>query len=109
MNWIKLLDEVSNVEALLVLVNDYLLQFPDTYWSWIPRAARPGLVAQAEDIHGWHRRLAEAVEGSQAPNIRLQDLSVFFLRASARAHELEGNGHRPSNDRNYSGTANGQD
>lgn len=109
MNWIKLLDEVSTVEALLVLVNDYLLQFPDTYWSWIPRSARPGLVARAEDIHGWHRRLVEALEESRAPNIRLQDLGVFFLRASARAHELEGSGQRPSNDRNYTGTANGQD
>lgn len=109
LNWIKLLAEVASLEALLVLVNDYVLQFPDEYWTWIPRGARPGLVSREEDIHFWHRRLVEEMGKAAAPNIRLQDLSVFFVRASARALELHPrNGHAaPSNDRAFNGHSNG--
>lgn len=109
MNWIKLLGEATTIQALLVLVNEYILQFPDDAWSWIPRTARPGLMTREEDIHYWHRRLVEASSAATAPNIRLQDLSVFFVRAAARALELRGgNGHPDSsNDGRFNGHSNG--
>ena len=108
MNWIKLLSEATNLEALLVLVNEYVLQFPDDYWSWIPKGARPGLMTREKDIHYWHRKLVEAMAAAESPNIRLSDLSVFFVRAAARAIELrDGDGHHSSNDRQFDGHSNG--
>jgi hypothetical protein len=107
LNWIKLLQDVKSIEALLLLVNDFVLQFPSEHWSWIPKAARPGLMTRESDIHFWHQRLVEAMAGVEAPNIRLQDLGVFFVRAAARAHELRGNGGDPSNDRHFDGQSNG--
>jgi hypothetical protein len=96
MNWLRTVREANNVETLLAVVNEYLLAYPEAYWSWIPREARPRLVAAASELHEWNRRLSEELSASAAPNIRLQDLAVFFLQASARAIELDG-GEKPVN------------
>ena len=90
MNWLKAVGDASTIDALLAIVNDFLLQQPDDQWSWIPRGSRPSLIANAAELHHWHRKLAEDFSAIAAPNIRMQDLCVFFLRASARAMELEG-------------------
>jgi hypothetical protein len=89
MNWLKELGEVNSPEALLAAVNEYLLAQPEEYWSCIPRESRPRLVASVEELHAWHQRLATTVGTATNPNIYLQDLCVFFMRASARAHALE--------------------
>ena len=89
MNWLRALHEAGSVPALLAIVNEYLLAYPEAHWSWIPREARPRLVATEGDIHDWHRRLSEHMSAADDPNIRLQDLAVFFLQASARAIELQ--------------------
>ena len=89
MNWLKAVGDASNIDALLAIVNDFLLQQPEDQWSWIPRGSRPSLIANSAELHHWHRKLAEDFSAIAAPNIRMQDLCVFFLRASARAMELE--------------------
>ena len=90
MNWHKALIDSSTPDALLRVVNEYLLAYPEEYWSWIPRESRPNLVASADEVHAHHRRLSELLASTSSPNIRLQDLAVFFLQASARAIELAG-------------------
>jgi hypothetical protein len=90
MNWLKAVHDADSEHALLAIVNEYLLAYPEAYWSWIPREARPRLVASAADLHDWQRRLFEHLGTVASPNIRLQDLAVFFIQASARAIELEG-------------------
>lgn len=89
MNWLKTVADAQTIEALLTTVNEYLLQQPDESWSWVPRECRPQLVASEEDVHFWHRKLAAAFADATSPNIRMQDLCVFFVRASARALELQ--------------------
>lgn len=102
MNWLKALRDALSLDALLATVNDYLLQQPDEFWSWIPQQSRPRLVATEEDIHEWHRRLTEDLQRIESPNIRMQDLCVFFVRASARALELRRGAQGPSsNDREF--------
>ena len=88
MNWLKAVGDASTIDALLAIVNDFLLQQPEEQWSWIPRGSRPSLIASAGELHHWHRKLAEDFAAISAPNIRMQDLCVFFLRAAARAVEL---------------------
>ena len=88
MNWHKAVIDASTPDALLRVVNEYLLAYPEEYWSWIPREARPKLVATVEEVQAQHRRLSELIGTTTSPNIRLQDLAVFFLQASARALEL---------------------
>ena len=88
MNWLKAVLDATSLDRLLSVVNEYLLAFPEEHWSWIPRESRPRLVATAEDLHYWHTRLNELLAETASPNIRLQDLCVFFLRASARALDL---------------------
>ena len=88
MNWVKLLDEAGTMEDLLQLVNEYILEQPDEYISWIPSHARPTLLGNERDLHAWHLRISDELAAARDPNLRLQDLAVFFLRASARAHEI---------------------
>jgi len=102
-NWLKALFDATSLDRLLAIVNEYLLAFPEEHWSWIPREARPRLVASASELHEWHRRLSEAMAEATSPNIRLQDLCVFFVRASARALELGERGARPCNDGHQDG------
>lgn len=92
MNYLKALAEASSHEALLEVVNDYLLQQPEEFWSWVPRASRPTLVATVEEIHQWHRKLNDDLASATQPNIRMQDVCVFFVRASARALEIDERG-----------------
>ena len=89
MNWLKAVLDASTLDRLLSIVNEYLLAFPEEHWSWIPRESRPRLVATADDLHFWHTRLTELLAETASPNIRLQDMCVFFLRASARAMDLQ--------------------
>jgi hypothetical protein len=90
MNWLKAVGDASTTDALLAIVNDFLLQQPEDQWSCIPRGSRPSLIADAAELYHWHRKLADDFAAIAVPNIRMQDLRVFFLRASARAIELEG-------------------
>ena len=92
MNWHKAIMDAGTPDALLRVVNEYLLAYPDEYWSWIPRDARPRLVATVEELQAQHRRLSDLLGVTPSPNIRLQDLAVFFLQASARAIELADEG-----------------
>lgn len=95
MNWLKEVSQAATVEDLLTVVNDFILEQPDEHWSWIPRSSRPSLVATAQELHQWHHRLATDLAKAASPNIRMQDLAVFFLRASARAHQIALAAERP--------------
>jgi hypothetical protein len=88
MNWLKEVSQADTLDGLLMRVNDFILEQPDEHWSWIPKSSRPSLVATAQELHQWHHRIATDLARTASPNIRMQDLAVFFLRASARAHQL---------------------
>jgi hypothetical protein len=109
MNWHKALGEATRTEALLATVNEYLLAHPEEYWSWIPRETRPRLVSSVEELHEWHQKLAATVGEATNPNIHLQDLCVFFVRASARAVEIEQEARaaRLANDGTFAAESNG--
>jgi hypothetical protein len=51
-------------------------------------------VATVDELHGWHRRLADTIAEASSPNIRLLDLAVFFMQASARATAMGTQSHR---------------
>ena len=89
MNWLKELSDASTIDEVLQLVNDYVLEQPEEYMSWIPKAARPKLIATERELHDWNHKIAHELGNASNPNIRLQDLAVFFLRASARAHQVK--------------------
>ena len=90
MNWLRELSGCTTHEALLALVNDYLLQHTDDFWTWVPKGSRPSLVATVDEVHEWHRKLSHDLACATQPNVRMQDVCVFFVRASARAIEISG-------------------
>lgn len=88
MNWLKRITEATSIEDVLQVVNEYILEQPQEYLSWIPQAAQPNLVATEHELHDWNHRIAHELGGATNPNLRLLDLAVFFLQASARLHQL---------------------
>ena len=107
MNWLKAIAEADSHEELVAVVNDFLTHQVDEFWACIPLGLRPSLVASGSEIHDWHHRLADELARIEAPNIRLQDLCVVFVRASAREHEIASatKDGASSNDIAYSGAA----
>lgn len=87
-DFLKAVSQAATQDALLGIVNEFLLHHPEEFWSWVPRESRPHLVATVEELHQWQRRLTEHLAEATMPNVRMQDVCVFFLRASARALEI---------------------
>jgi hypothetical protein len=108
MNWLKEVADTSTLDGLLAVVNDYILGHPEEHWSWIPRASRPPLIASLEELQHWHRKICDDLAAARAPNIRMQDLCVFFVRAAARAIELQATQPASSNESITEPAANGQ-
>lgn len=88
MNWLREIEQAMTIEELMGVVNDFILQQPDEHWSWIPKSSRPKLIASESELHHWHHQVTLDLLTGKSPNIRMQDLAVFFLRASAHAHQL---------------------
>lgn len=107
MNWLRALEEARTVEAVLDVANDYLAQQAPAFWSAIPERAQPETIADEEDLHRWHQRLVDELTATRSAHVHLQDLCVFFVRASVRAHQIRLREERggPSNDREFSAAA----
>ena len=88
MNWHKGIAEATAVEQVLQLANEYILEQPQEYLSWIPKAAQPNLIATEQELFDWNHKIALELGSATNPNLRLQDLAVFFLQASARINQL---------------------
>lgn len=109
MNWLRALNEARTAGHVLDVVNEYLADQTDEFWSLIPESTRPPGVSETGDVHDWHDRLTdEIVKAKSPPNLKLQDLCVFFLRASVRLHQIALKDSDPSgssNDTSFSASA----
>ncbi len=89
MNFTQELAGAQSVDSVVALANQYLSELPPEVVASFPARCRPEPVADAAAIHHWRRQLlAEVCTLPGTPDLRLQDLAVFFLRASTRAHAL---------------------
>ena len=104
MNWLKALEEAPSADAVLEVVNDYLAQRPAAFWSAIPERVQPTAVGDEAELHRWHHELVHELTTAKAPHVHLQDLCVFFVRASVRVHQiaLRAEFGGSSNDRDFS-------
>jgi hypothetical protein len=104
MNWLRALEEAPSADAVIEVVNDYLADRPPSFWSVIPAQAQPGAVADEAELHRWHHQLVQELTAARAPHVHLQDLCVFFVRASVRVHQiaLRAEFGGSSNDRDFS-------
>jgi len=76
-------------DAVVALANRYIAELAPDIESFPPRCQPQG-VDGADAIHHWRRQLlAEVCTLPATPDLRLQELAVFFLRASTRVHALE--------------------
>ena len=105
MNWLKALRDAPTIDDVIALVNEYLSSQSDEFWELIPARSRPTEVNSEPDLHRWHQQLVEEVASATSPpNIKLQDLCVFFLRASVRVHQIalrNGDSSSSSNDNGF--------
>jgi hypothetical protein len=77
------------VDAVIGLANRYLFDLQPEVLDRFPIRCRPEPVVDAAAIHHWRRHLlAEICTLPGTPDLRLQELAVFFLRASNRVNAL---------------------
>ena len=89
LNFTQLLAGASTVDAVTALANRFLADIPAEMLERFPAHCRPARIDNAAAIHHWRRLLlAEVSTLPGTPDLRLQELAVFFLRASSRAHAL---------------------
>ena len=93
MNFSQLLAGASTTDAVTAIVNRFLGELPPHMLGRFPAHCRPTRVDNVAAIHHWRRLLlAEVSTLPGTPDLRLQELAVFFLRASSRAHALAASG-----------------
>jgi hypothetical protein len=101
MNWNNVLQAATSHDAVIAVINEFLAAMDPKFWSQVPPAAHPESVDSPADVHRWHHELVQQLRRSKPASLQLQELCVFFLRASVRLHQLdlrEADGGKPSND-----------
>lgn len=101
MTWNNDLQAADSEDAVVAVINDFLAQQDERFWTRIPGGARPESVDDARDIHRWHHDLVQALKAAKPASVELQELCVLFLRASVRLHQIDlrdPQGNMPSND-----------
>jgi hypothetical protein len=89
MNWNNDLNAAGSQDAVLSIVNEFLAEQDERFWSAIAPDARPESVDSAADVHRWHHELVQELKRQKPATLELQELCVLFLRASVRLHQIE--------------------
>lgn len=89
MNWHKELSTAATDKGIVVLVNEYLQNLKPGLRDRLS-AEIPTEIRDANDLQALQQRVVQAFMGNPiyAVDIPMQDLCVFVIRASSRAHEL---------------------
>ena len=89
MNFTQELAGAESVDAVIALANRFVSELPPQIVERFPARCRPEPIVDAPAIHHWRRLLlAEICTLPGTPDLRLQELAVFFLRASNRVNAL---------------------
>jgi len=89
MNWNNELQAARTHEAVITVVNDFLAEQDARFWSQVPAAARPGSIDTMNDVHRWHHELVHVLRRTKPASLQLQELTVLFLQASVRLHQID--------------------
>jgi hypothetical protein len=96
-NFTQELAGAESVDAVIALTNNWLAALPPEIVERLPARCRPESITDAGAIHHWRRQLlAEVCTLPTTPDLRMQELAVFFLRASNRLHALAARSSQPS-------------
>jgi hypothetical protein len=101
MNWNNDLLAATTHEAVVAVLNEFLTEQDERFWSQVPPAAHPESIDLPADVHRWHHELVQQLRRTKPASMQLQELCVLFLRASVRLHQIDlrdPDGGTPSND-----------
>ena len=89
MNWHKELSSVTSEKGVMVLVNDYVQTVKPEIGERLPGHVLDE-VSDARDLQALQHRVVQTFMGNPiyAVDVAVQDLCVFVIRASSKAHEL---------------------
>ena len=92
MNWHKELAAATTETDVLRLANEYWADVPQGVKELVPWECRSRLLAEGSDLAFWSAALGNRFGADliTIADMRVQELLVFFVRASARVHELRG-------------------
>jgi len=101
MTWNNDLQAATTEEAVVAVINEFLTDQDDRFWAKLPVGARIEAVDNGREVHHWHHELVQELKRTKPAPLELQELSMLFLRASVRLHQIdlrETDGNAPSND-----------
>ena len=104
-NWLKELDAATTQAEVMEVVDAFIAERSDVYWSGVPEALRTPSIASEAELDRWHHELVKAISSMPSPGTPMQELCVFSLRASVRVHQIrlaQGRGDKPSNEGSFS-------
>jgi hypothetical protein len=89
LNWHKELSNVTSEKGVMVLVNDYVQNVKPEIGERLPQHVLDE-VNDAQDLQAMQHRVVQTFMGNPiyAVDVAVQDLCVFVIRASSKAHEL---------------------
>jgi hypothetical protein len=89
LNWHKELAGVTSEKGVMVLVNDYVQSVKPEIGARLPGNVLDE-VHDGRDLQALQHRVVQTFMGNPiyAVDVAVQDLCVFVIRASSRAHEL---------------------
>jgi hypothetical protein len=89
MNWNNELQACRTTDEVLGIVEDFVAEQSEDFWSRVPAGAHPRDIAGVNDIHRWHHDLVQELKRTKPASVQLQELCVLMLRASVRIHQIE--------------------
>lgn len=101
MNWNNELQAATTPEGVLAVLNEFLADQDQKFWSRVPPAVQLESVDTPVDVHRLHHELVQQLKRSKPASMELQEMCVLFLRASVRLHQIDLrdlDGGTPSND-----------
>ena len=99
-DWLRELDAASSLEGVLAVVEEFIANRSDVYWSGVPEELRRPAIATEQELQQWHHALVQAISKMSSPGSPMQELAVLSLRAAVRLHQirLREQPEEPSND-----------
>ena len=89
MNWNNELNAATSHDAVVSVVNEFLAEQDEKFWSQVPAPVRVESVDSPTDVHRYHHDLVQQLKRSKPASVQLQELCVLFLRASVRLHQID--------------------
>ena len=91
MNWFKQLDTSDSEASIMAVTQEYAAEIPRWLRCFIPRECNQREIHRPADVLAWSAGLSQRFAGDEVAqhDLHVQELVVFFVKASSRLSDLK--------------------